>query len=328
VREDFAERLESLRPDAVHFHSLQGLHYGLPALARESGARVLWTLHDFFALCQRVHLVDASGRQCSGPRGGLACSRCLGGLAALAGKVALPLRTAALRSALRSCDVLVAPSRFVAETFESTGVQREAVHVVPTAVPRPPRSADAAPSPGRPRLVFAGDLRAAKGADLAIEAVRELRGAVELHVHGGPPRPGGTQESEFSEGLSLAAEAGDAAVVMHGRYEPEHLLGFLDGATALLVPSRVRESFGRTANLALQAGVPVIAANHGALPEQVAEGLNGALFRPGDASDLALAIERTVARARELRAGRAGWPSAPSLDDHIDALLPLYGRAA
>jgi glycosyltransferase involved in cell wall biosynthesis len=96
----------------------------------------------------------------------------------------------------------------------------------------------------------------------------------------------------------------------------------------LLVPSRVRETFGRTAALALMAGVPVIASDAGALPEFVRHGVNGRCFAAGDAPSLAEAMEAVIEQGQSFRAETEVWPDVPDLDAHLCGLLPLYGVAA
>jgi glycosyltransferase involved in cell wall biosynthesis len=116
-------------------------------------------------------------------------------------------------------------------------------------------------------------------------------------------------------------------VSFYGRYEPERLLSILDGAAALLVPSRVRESFGRTANLALQAGIPVIAARHGALPEFVHDGTNGSLFEAGNSASLAESMRTILESGLDMQAEMDSWPAVPSLEEHTSKLIGLYGAS-
>jgi len=49
----FSDILESWRPEVVHFHHLLGLSFGYPRLAKDSGAVVVFTLHDYWLLCLR-----------------------------------------------------------------------------------------------------------------------------------------------------------------------------------------------------------------------------------------------------------------------------------
>ncbi|KAJ1435659.1 hypothetical protein B484DRAFT_265579 [Ochromonadaceae sp. CCMP2298] len=53
VDEAFRTVLEEWQPDVVHFHHLNHLSLGLPGVAKESGAAVVYTLHDYWLLCPR-----------------------------------------------------------------------------------------------------------------------------------------------------------------------------------------------------------------------------------------------------------------------------------
>jgi glycosyltransferase involved in cell wall biosynthesis len=65
------------------------------------------------------------------------------------------------------------------------------------------------------------------------------------------------------------------------------------GAQVLLMPSRF-EGFGMVAAEAMAAGVPLVAAAAGSLPEVVAAPLGGVLVAPGDPAALAAAVERLM----------------------------------
>ena len=66
-------------------------------------------------------------------------------------------------------------------------------------------------------------------------------------------------------------------------------------ARAVVVPSAWEETFGLVVVEAMAAGVPVIAANHGSLPELVTDGVDGVVFRPGDPASLAGALQDVAA---------------------------------
>jgi glycosyltransferase involved in cell wall biosynthesis len=61
-------------------------------------------------------------------------------------------------------------------------------------------------------------------------------------------------------------------------------------ARAVLLPSLCEETFGLVAIESMAAGVPPIGAAHGALPELITPGVDGRLFSPGDAEELASTI--------------------------------------
>ncbi len=65
IEEAFRVELTHQRPDVVHFHHLMYLSVGCLEAARESGAAVLMTLHDFWFECPRMgQLVHADGELC------------------------------------------------------------------------------------------------------------------------------------------------------------------------------------------------------------------------------------------------------------------------
>ena len=311
AEEQLVTALGRWRPDAVHVHGPLGLSR---ALTRTS-VRVMWTLHDALPICPRVHLHRGAGQACPGPLGGLRCGPCLrprwGGLAA----PALVARQWAWRCALRAADRLLVPSRYLAGELLRAGAPGEAMELLPPATAAPPRLARRPAPEAPPRFVYLGDLRPAKGPALAVEALRRASTPGRRLELWGAAAPEGSRGAGALDG---------PGVITRGPYEAQDLGRILDGAAAVVVPSAVRESFGRTANEALLRGVPVIAADHGALPEQVVDGVNGLLFVPGDASALAAALDHA---AQAPWAPHARWPRPPRLDDTVARLLTLYAGA-
>jgi glycosyltransferase involved in cell wall biosynthesis len=83
-----------------------------------------------------------------------------------------------------------------------------------------------------------------------------------------------------------------SGLVRHiGYVDPRKREGLYEGARLLVQPS-FEEGFGLPVLEAMTLGVPVIAANRGALPEVLGDA--GLLFDPGDPDDLAAAIERAI----------------------------------
>lgn len=73
--------------------------------------------------------------------------------------------------------------------------------------------------------------------------------------------------------------------------DPWQALGAMD---VLVVPS-LAEPFGRVAAEGQRAGVPVVVANAGGLPEIVADHHDGLVFAAGDAADLAACLQQLIA---------------------------------
>ena len=231
---------------------------------------------------------------------------------------------------LALCDLAVAVSKAAAE--RSAALRRSPrVRIVPTGVPPP----DCLPRPeararlGLPAEGFVagmvGRLEEDKGIEEAVEALPALRAA----------RPGarlvllGDAEPGQAERMRrLAAERGvsDALHLPGGREAAAPLLLAFD---LLLHPSR-HEAMPRALLEALHAGVPVVAAAVGGIPEAIEDGVSGLLVPPRDPAGLGAAAAR-LARDPALAASLAGAGGERarrlfSLERMTAAVQDLYGE--
>ena len=113
------------------------------------------------------------------------------------------------------------------------------------------------------------------------------------------------QSAAILDGLT-ARRALAGRVVYRGYITDEDRHRLYAKASMLVLPS-LEEGFGMTAVEAMQAGVPVVVSDRGALPEVVGDA--GIVVDPTRADDIAAAIERLLAspeeRRRRAEAGRA-----------------------
>jgi glycosyltransferase involved in cell wall biosynthesis len=104
----------------------------------------------------------------------------------------------------------------------------------------------------------------------------------------------------------VRAKAGAGRVEYRGYVSDDERQRLYAQASMLVLPS-LEEGFGMTVVEAMQAGVPVIASNRGALPEVAGDA--GILVDPTSAADISAAIERLLdspdERRRRIEAGRA-----------------------
>jgi glycosyltransferase involved in cell wall biosynthesis len=116
-----------------------------------------------------------------------------------------------------------------------------------------------------------------------------------------------------------------------GRMEAAQVYDFLGRARLLVVPSNCYETFGRVAVEAFAKGVPVVAANHGALADIVEDGRTGALFVGGDSQDLARQVQRVLGTSGPTPAMRAAvrneYLERYTGERNIESLLAIYRRA-
>jgi glycosyltransferase involved in cell wall biosynthesis len=183
--------------------------------------------------------------------------------------------------------LIVTPSAFSrAEVVELLGVAPERVAVVPGGVDdRFTPTADAATARAalgladRPYVLTVASRTARKNLGVLDLAARRLAERGVALVAAGGDRP------------QFRTEADTAGLRALGHVDDALLPGLYAGAAAFVLPS-LYEGFGLTALEALAAGVPVVAADRGALPEVC--GHAAQLVDPTDPEALAAALERAL----------------------------------
>lgn len=70
--------IEIFSPDIIHIHSFQGIHKEFFDIVKSRGIPMLFTTHDYFAICPRCTLVNRCGESCCGPSASR-CAMCCSG---------------------------------------------------------------------------------------------------------------------------------------------------------------------------------------------------------------------------------------------------------
>lgn len=217
----------------------------------------------------------------------------------------------------RRAELLITPSRFARdEIVELLGVAPERITVVPGGV-------DTAFSPQADAAVARVALRLGERPYVLTVASRTAR--KNLAVLAGPAA------ALAEQGIALYAAGGDRPQFRGERLDGSvHELGHVDdrllpglyaGAAAFVLPS-LYEGFGLTAIEALAAGVPVVAADRGALPEVL--GAAAELVDPTAPDAITAALLRAVAdpgRRRDAGLRLAGTFSWERTAREVDAAL-------
>jgi glycosyltransferase involved in cell wall biosynthesis len=233
--------------DVVHVHNMHPV-FGPRALrsARAGGARVVLHLHNFRLFCS-IATCFRDGEQCFRCRGrntvpGLVLN-CRGSVPESA------VYTAALALhqpvVLESVDAFVTPSRFAAGQLERMGLPAGRLNVVANYLPE---FAERSRADAGTYAVCVGRLAPEKGFEYAIEAAR---------IAGIPLKIAGDGPLEL-QGAELLGRVDDVP-------------GLLAGAAMAVVPSVGPDVMPFAALEAMAAGVPVVAARSGSLPEVVGE---------------------------------------------------------
>lgn len=218
---------------------------------------------------------------------------------------------------------VIANSNATAASLNFPPRHRDRVHVVYNGVapaffcqPRTDREvrAELHVPPGEKLIGVFGRLDPWKGHDVLLNAARRVLARhpeTTLVVVGDMLFRGGTARRNRLEELEeLSRELGIFGKVrfLGQRRDVPRLLGGMD---VVAHPSSQPEPFGRAIAEAHATGVPVVASDLGGIPEIVDHGVNGYLFVPGDADDLAAQLCTLLADGDHARAlGENGRESA------------------
>lgn len=189
-----------------------------------------------------------------------------------------------MRFVLKRADRVIAVSNFLKGEVEKMGVPQERIDVIYGGVTL---SEDSEPFEPDGRVVtFIGSLVPQKGVDVLIAAFKkiETENTNLIIVGDGPER----------RRLEAMAKGN---IQFLGRRKG--IKNVLEKSEVLVLPSK-EEGFGLVLLEAMAAGVPVVAANVGGIPEIVADGQSGILVERENIEQLAEAIDR-VLQAEELR---------------------------
>jgi glycosyltransferase involved in cell wall biosynthesis len=309
--------VEALGADVAHFHNIQPL-LGSRSLtaARDAGARVVMHLHNFRLFCA----IGVSFRL------GEPCFRChhrrtLPGVV-LNCRGSLP-ESAVYAYALSAhqpdvfaaVDRFVAPSRYALEQLVRLGVPGDRIEAIPHYLPATAFADGSRADRGQFALAF-GRLASEKGFDCAVDAAA---------IAGVPLKLAGEGPGERE--LARRIEREDAPVELLGKVPADTLRDLLRQAAMVVIPTKGNETFGFAAVEAMAAGVPVVAADAGALPEIVG---SERCVRRGDALALAGRMEDLWDDPRLRRAeGDALIERARERygeERYVAALLDLYAR--
>ena len=217
------------------------------------------------------------------------------------------------REALEAADLLVSPSRDLAERMGVEGYG--AIRHVPNGTAVPPA---AAPLPGLAdpeaplTLLFLGTPLRHKGVHVLAEAAAAAGASTRLVVHGADP------------GADLSEQLRRAGVEAAGPLERAAVPGAIDAADLVCLPSLWPENAPLVLLEARSRRRPVLASDIGGIPETA----QGRLLPPGDVDAWANAL-REIASDRGTLHDLAAAVSPPrTVADNADAVLELYEGVA
>lgn len=352
----FSRILKQERPDLVHFQHFIALSAHLLRLAKEEGIPVVFTLHDFFILCHRIHLLKEDNRLCPGPLYGLECVSCLSDFYRLKpgdarttfflkNRDILPFlfikwtkrffippkflgkqgyevfhRYRFMYEILKIPDILLVPSRFVKEQFlKYYPFIEPRLKVVPLGILPVGDQRRGKEVNGKVRFCYFGNILPLKGLHLLIDAFKALPKEKAILTIYGSRNP--WTETYYDQ---LREQANGFSVDFRGPFKRENLAEALRDQDIAVLPSICPESFSFIIRESNSMGLPVIASRIGAIPEAIREGENGFLFEPGNIKELRDCMLRFVEKPGLLQRMALKMPKVKSMAEHAEELEKIY----
>jgi glycosyltransferase involved in cell wall biosynthesis len=307
----------SFGPEVIHLHQVD-----LPDVVRaaRASAPVLVSAHNYVACAAGVHYFRP-GQECTRAHGpGCVVNMLARGCAHVRNPKSLPTRYKNASNgvaALRSADLVVSYSSAVDRHLEQNGLT--ARRLVPLPVTIAPKSG--AGHATRRRVVFAGRIVRPKGVAVLIRAAREVDAEFVICGDG--------RLLESMRGLARRTGVQDR-VSFTGWLGPERLAQELADASVVVMPSLWPEPFGLVGIEALAAGRPVIASATGGVGDWLEHGVSGLCVTPGDAGELARALNELLADPQRQHAmGAASRDTVNrrfSPERHLAGILEAYGE--
>jgi glycosyltransferase involved in cell wall biosynthesis len=324
ARRELATRLRADRPDVVHVHNtFPLLSPAVLAACADADVPAVATLHNYTQVCPPGTL----------HRDGRTCTECVG-------TSPLPAirhgcyRGSRLATVPMAVGLAANRRRWwsgVARFFCISSAQRDVLVRAGMPAERLTVKHNFVPDPGVRRtaageyVLYLGRLAEEKGVRLLMAAWESIAAGGSLGVPlvlagAGPLQDEVTRWAQGREDVRYLGLRG-----------PAECRDLVARAAAVVAPSTWLEAFGLVVVEAMAAGVPAVAAAHGAFGELVEDGVTGLLHRPGDPESLASCLRRVVAapaRNRELgEAARRRYERDFTPSVGLDRLLAGY-RAA
>ncbi len=224
----------------------------------------------------------------------------------------------------RRSDAVLCISGAVARHFLSRDLGR-GVHVLhnPVDLDRFLDPAPKDPFEGRRPVLFVGRIHPQKRVHLFLEALelvaREVPDLTAAIVGGAAP-----EDESYRD--RLVVQSRSSGVPIEWVAHQENVAPYVRHAGALVLPS-VNEGFGRVLVEGMAAGVPVIGARSGAIPEVLEGGNWGQLVTPDSAGELAAAIVAALRDPKWREVAEEGAVHAKesfSVAAYVDKLMGIY----
>ncbi|WOX56631.1 glycosyltransferase [uncultured Methanoculleus sp.] len=309
----------------VHVHHLLGHTLDVFLAADECGIPVVFTAHDFFAVCPRINLLNENSNYCHDINNSKICSICLHKTLQVPETFISEWRNQFLQ-AFERCDLVIAPSKSTIDIINDYyPIIKDKSIVVEHGHGKDLFDQHVAVRSGSDHesfhIGYFGVLVPHKGRELfyALAQDRDLSGKVRWSIFG------------ISDVHSEPGYYPNANITVHGAYRGYGDLRTMvqeDPVDLVIFPSKCPETFSFTLSEAWAMGIPVLVSDLGALKERVEKNGGGWIV---DVSDVGTVKEKIASIMRDrddysIKTAEASNITLKPLDEVADEYSTLYSR--
>jgi glycosyltransferase involved in cell wall biosynthesis len=328
----FAEFLELIRPDVVHFHHFHLLGIDLLTLTRRvlPSVRLVLTFHEFMSICDADgHMLRKFDKTLCTKASPVRCHQCFPDRQ----PEHFFTREMWFKRHLSVVDAFTVPSRFMIDRYVSWGLDPGKVFHVTNGQPDYSAGRLSAPSSRarRNRFGFFGQLVDNKGVWVILRAVQQLRSEgfkdFVVEINGDNLKYASAERrAEFEAFIAKESELPieERVVIFNGSYSVQQLPQRMSRVDWCIVPSVWWEIFGLVISEAWMFRRPVIASNVGGPAERITHEKDGLLFEVADPDSLAQAIRRACSEEGLWKRLVEGITPPASADTMADGYLSVY----
>jgi glycosyltransferase involved in cell wall biosynthesis len=325
VENKFRRIVREQKPDLVYSIYLSSTL--LPSIFKiakeEFRLPVLYRLSDYHLFCP-AYLFCRDGHACTDCHSSLSNAikyRCVKGSWGLSAIRACQMKYLRWRNDYRYIDAFISPSDFMISHMRQYGINEERLIHIPTFSEDLMTANNQLETIVHDHLLFLGNVSREKGIEILLQAYCQSDCVLPLEIVG-------KYEPDYINHLKKSISA-DKMNTIHfrGFMGGDDLIRKMKSARILVHPAIWYENMPNSVIEMMSLGKPIIASNHGSMPELVRNGYNGLSVRPGDIDSLKHAINTMSKGVYDVEYGRNSrklYEENHTEKKHLDKLLGVF----
>lgn len=308
ISQCFKDVIETIKPDIVHFHAVQGFGYGLSKICIKKHISYVMTLHDSWSFCPKLFMVNENGEHCI--KSGTSVDVCEEQCHFKADWIST--RRNCLYEMLKSASQLYVPSFYASKQMTKLYpafqfiVNKNGIEKFSGKAKKSTRN--------KLRFLFVAGEAEVKGFNLIHQALMEL---LDYDWELVLLMPSGSPKAKWPKNR----------IKILGRQNREQMKQLYKDIDVLLFPSLGYESFGLTVREAISSDCFVIVSDCGGPAEAVVNGENGTIVPRGNLEALKNAIEEILQNSSKyINYKTQNYGDIRSYKKQAEELIEMYMR--